>query len=95
MSITKDVVQNVAHLSRIDLTPEELEKLSKQLQAIVDFIDTLRKVDVENVAPTSHILPVNNIFREDIPCQSLPVDKALSNAPLREGNFFGVPKVID
>ena len=95
MSITKETVEYVAHLARIELKPKELEKFSKQLQAILDFIDQLNKVNIENIAPTSHILPIKNILREDLPKESLSNDKALMNAPGREGNFFGVPKVIE
>ena len=95
MSITKETVEYVAHLARIELKPKELEKFSKQLQAILDFIDQLSKVNIENIAPTSHILPIKNILREDLPKESLSSDKTLMNAPSREGNFFGVPKVIE
>ena len=95
MAITKETVDYVAHLSRIELKPEELEKLSRQLQDILDFIDKLKKLDIEDVPPTSHILPVNNVFREDKPHLSLPIDKTLSCAPSKEGNFFTVPKVIE
>ena len=95
MSITKETVQHVAHLARIELKPEELEKLSGQLQDIINFIDKLKKLDVNNINPTSHILPLKNVFREDTVRESLPVNKVLMNAPSREGNFFGVPKVIE
>ena len=95
MSLSKETVKYVADLSRIELKPEELEKLSRQLQAILDFIDKLSEIDTEDIQPTSHILPINNVLREDKPIKSLPIDKALGNAPAREGNFFVVPKVIE
>lgn len=95
MAITKETVEYVAHLARIELKPEELEKLSGQLQDIINFIDNLKKLDVNNVNPTSHILPLENVFREDTARESLPVDKVLMNAPCRKGNFFAVPKVIE
>ena len=95
MAITEDTVKYVAQLARITLAPKELEKLSQQLQGILDFIDKLKKVDVKDVAPTSHILPVNNVLRDDTPSESLASDKALENAPQRQGNFFQVPKVIE
>lgn len=82
-------------MARIDLETEELERLSGQLADILEFIDKLKKLNVENIAPTSHILPLNNILRQDTPQASLPCDKALDNAPDRQGKFFGVPKVID
>jgi aspartyl-tRNA(Asn)/glutamyl-tRNA(Gln) amidotransferase subunit C len=95
MALSKETVKYVADLSRIELNPDELEKLSKQLQAILDFIDKLSSVDIKNINPTSHILPINNVLREDRPRESLAIKKTLGNAPHPEGNFFGVPKVIE
>lgn len=95
MAISKETVEYVARLARIELQPKELEKLSRQLQDILVFIDKLNKADISDIPPTSHILPVNNVLREDSPGGSLPVDKALLNAPLRDGGFFVVPKVIE
>ena len=95
MAITKETVKYVAHLARIELKPEELEKLSGQLQDIINFIDKLKKLDVNNISPTSHILPLENVFREDTSRESLPVDKVLMNAPQKKDNFFVVPKVIE
>ncbi|MFH1269512.1 MAG: Asp-tRNA(Asn)/Glu-tRNA(Gln) amidotransferase subunit GatC [Candidatus Omnitrophota bacterium] len=95
MAITKDTVKYVAHLARIDLSPKELEKLSHELKEILGFIDRLTKVDIKDIAPTSHILPINSVLREDRPAESLPSDKALENAPKKQGSFFGVPKVIE
>ena len=95
MAIDKQTVKYVAHLARIELDAKELEKLSGQLQGILDFIDRLKKVDIKNIPPTSHISPIKNVLREDEPRQSLPVGKALENAPDKQGSFFGVPKVIE
>lgn len=95
MAINKDTLNYVANLARIELSSQELEKLSSQLQGIVDFIDQLSKVDVAKVMPTSHILPMNNVSRIDSPCKALPSDKVLMNAPQKEGDFFVVPKVIE
>jgi len=95
MAITKETVEYVAHLSRIELEPQELEKISGQLSSIVDFIDKLRSVNTDNIAPTSHILPINNVLRQDQPGKALPAEKALENAPEKCDNFFIVPKVIE
>jgi len=95
MAIDKETVKYVAHLSRIELGQQELDKLSRQLHDILDFIDTLNKLQVDNVIPTSHILPINNVLREDVPVKSLPIEETLINAPSREGSCFGVPKVIE
>lgn len=95
MAIDKNTVEYTAHLARIELGQPELETLSKQLHDILDFIDKLKEADVEGVMPTSHILPVNNVLREDIVKPSLPVEEVLKNAPNRQGNFFAVPKIIE
>jgi aspartyl-tRNA(Asn)/glutamyl-tRNA(Gln) amidotransferase subunit C len=95
MSISKETVKYVAHLARIELKDEELERLSHQLKDILGFIDKLKDLDIKEVNPTSHILPIHNVLREDAPGASLSCDKALVNAPCRKGNFFVVPKVIE
>ena len=95
MAISKETVEHAAHLARIELGANELEKLSRQLQDILDFIDKLKKIDIENIRPTSHILALNNVLREDAPKESLSPQKTLANAPVKEGNFFAVPKVIE
>jgi len=95
MIINKETVEYVAHLSRIELGPQELEKLSGQLSSILDFIDKLKSVNTDNIAPTSHILPVNNVLRQDQPGLSLSAEKALDNAPEKRQTFFVVPKVIE
>ncbi len=95
MPLSPEIVKYVADLSRIELTPEELNQLSQQLQTIIGFIDQLNSVDVSGITGTSYIFPISNTLREDIPRDSLPVEKTLSNAPRKKGNFFVVPKVIE
>jgi len=95
MEIKKETVQHVAHLARIDLEDNELEKMSHQLKDILDFIDKLKTLNVANTDPTSHILPINTVLREDESVESLSIDKTLFNAPQKKGNFFVVPKVIE
>jgi aspartyl-tRNA(Asn)/glutamyl-tRNA(Gln) amidotransferase subunit C len=95
MPLSKDTIEYVSHLARIELDAQELKEFSVQLEEIVNFIDTLKRIDIKDIPPTSHILPVNNIAREDKNRDSLPADKALLNAPQRKESFFGVPKVIE
>ena len=95
MPIDKETIKHVAHLARIELQPNELDKLSGELDEILGFIDKLKNLNVEQVNPTSHILPINNVLREDKPHVSLGPDKALENAPSKQGNFFSVPKIIE
>ena len=95
MSLTQDTVNQTAHLARIYLKPEELATISQQLKGILDFIDKLKELDVTEVQPTSHILPVHDIVRTDELRTSLPVEQALKNAPHKRDAFFSVPKVIE
>ena len=95
MAIDRETIQYVAHLARINLDAEQLERLSGQLKSILSFIDKLNKLDTKETLPTSHILPINNVLREDAPRESLPIEKTLANAPKKEQNFFVVPKVIE
>lgn len=95
VSISKETIEYVASLSRIELQPNELEKLSRQLQTILDFIDRLKKLEVKDVAATNHILPISDVFRPDKPVDSLPAEQVLLNAPAKKGNFFTVPKIIE
>lgn len=95
MSINREAVEYVAHLARIDLQPNELDKLSGELQAIIDFIDRLKKLEIKGVEPTSHILPINNVFKADKPADSLSAEQVLMNAPAKKTNFFVVPKIIE
>jgi len=95
MAIDDLTVGYVAHLARIELQPKELERLSRQLQGILDFIDKLKCADIRGVNPTSHVLAVHNIFRDDTAGLSLPAEDVLENAPQRQGDFYAVPKVIE
>ncbi len=95
MAIDKDTVRYVAHLARVRLNDKELDLLSGQLQDIVHFIDKLKELKVEGIKPTSHVLPVKNVFREDKSAQSLNVEDTLSNALMQKENYFIVPKVIE
>ncbi|MCX5695335.1 MAG: Asp-tRNA(Asn)/Glu-tRNA(Gln) amidotransferase subunit GatC [Candidatus Omnitrophica bacterium] len=95
MSIDKKTVENVAHLARINLDKKELDKISGQLEHILSFIDKLSSLNTDNIAPTSHILPISNVLRKDELRKSLPIAKTLMNAPAKQGNFFVVPKIIE
>ncbi len=95
MSLTAQEVQWVAHLARLQLTEAELETLTRQLSAIVDYVDLLKQVNTDNVEPMAHALTRTNVFRDDEPAPSLPVADALANAPQRRGDFYSVPAVLD
>jgi aspartyl-tRNA(Asn)/glutamyl-tRNA(Gln) amidotransferase subunit C len=93
MSIGIDEVKKVALLARLELGEGDLAGMAAQLSAILDYFDQLKQAPTEGVEPLAHPLNLHNIFREDEPGESLPVDAALANAPDRRDNFFGVPAV--
>jgi aspartyl-tRNA(Asn)/glutamyl-tRNA(Gln) amidotransferase subunit C len=95
MALSRDDVRWVAHLARLQLTDGELETMARQLSSILDYINQLQQVNTEGVEPLAHPLPVQNVFRDDEPAPSLPVEQALANAPDRRGDFYGVPAVLD
>lgn len=94
MKITIEEVQYIAELARLRLDDKEKKNFAKQLGQILNYIDVLSKIDTSSIKPTSHILPVENIFREDEVKDSLPGDEILMNAPDKEDGFFKVKKII-
>jgi aspartyl-tRNA(Asn)/glutamyl-tRNA(Gln) amidotransferase subunit C len=95
MSLSLDEVRKVAKLARLELAAADLARMADQLNRIIGYVDQLQQVDTDGVEPLAHPLPVQNVFREDEPAPSLPVDDALKNAPDRVGDYFGVPAVFD
>ncbi|HEA47149.1 MAG TPA: Asp-tRNA(Asn)/Glu-tRNA(Gln) amidotransferase subunit GatC [bacterium] len=93
--ITKKDVEYVAKLARLKLSEKEKEKFTKQLDQILKYVDKLNELDTKKVKPTSHVLPLKNVFREDKIKKSLEVEKTLENAPEKARGFFKVPKVIE
>jgi aspartyl-tRNA(Asn)/glutamyl-tRNA(Gln) amidotransferase subunit C len=94
MSLTLDEVRKVADLARLDLSAAELETMARQLSAIVEYINQLQSVNTDGVEPLAHALDLHDVFRDDVPGQSLSADDALVNAPARKGDFYSVPAVF-
>ena len=94
MKITKNEVLYVAELARLDLDEASIETFADQIGNILEYVDTLNRVDTEGVQPTSHAIFMNNAFREDRDHVHLDREAALANAPEREDGNFVVPKVI-
>ena len=88
-------VKYVAHLARLALTPEEQKQLGAQLGSILGYIEKLRELDVTNVEPTAHAVPMVNVTRPDEIRPSLSHDEALRNAPKQAGGLFVVPKIVE
>jgi aspartyl-tRNA(Asn)/glutamyl-tRNA(Gln) amidotransferase subunit C len=95
LSISKEQVQKVAMLGRLKLSEEEAEQYTTQLNDILQFVEKLNELDTENVEPTSHVLPMQNVLREDEVRPSLERDKALANAPEQQDGMFRVPAVFE
>ena len=94
MSLSADEVRKVAELARLEISDAELETMARQLSAIVDYINQLQEVNTDGVEPLAHALDLHDVFREDVPGQSLGPDEALANAPARKNNFYRVPPVF-
>jgi aspartyl-tRNA(Asn)/glutamyl-tRNA(Gln) amidotransferase subunit C len=90
MAITREQVLHVADLARLALTDEEIDRLGEQLGAILDAVGKVSELDLSDVEPTSHPLDLVNVWAEDEPRPSLPVEDALRNAPEREDTMFRV-----
>ena len=91
MAISEDEVLHVARLARLALTDEEIERLTGELGAILDAVGVVAELDLADVPPTSHPLDLVNVWDEDEPRESLPLDDVFANAADRDGDLFRVP----
>jgi len=89
--ISREQLLHVAHLARLELREDEIERLEGQLNDILAAVSKVSELDLSDVPPTSHPLEVVNVWADDEPRACLPVEEALANAPEREGDFFKVP----
>ncbi|CCO09250.1 Asp-tRNA(Asn)/Glu-tRNA(Gln) amidotransferase subunit GatC [Desulfotomaculum varum] len=92
--ISKQDVEHVALLARLELNEEEKELYTRQLNKILEAAKALQELATDNVPPTAHVLPLQNVFREDRVGPHIDPEKALANAPEREDCFFKVPKIV-
>ncbi len=88
-------IDQTAELARLNLKSAEREKLAKDLESILAYVDQLKELNTESVPPTSHVLPLENVFRKDEVRKTDIRDAVLDHAPKRESNFFKVPKIIE
>jgi aspartyl-tRNA(Asn)/glutamyl-tRNA(Gln) amidotransferase subunit C len=91
MAITRDEVLHVARLGRLALTDDELERLTGELDKILEAVGVVSELDLADVPPTSHPLDLVNVWDEDVPHDSLPLEDVLANAPESENGLFRVP----
>lgn len=95
VTVTLKDVEHVAKLARLALTDEEKETFTEQLNAILKYAEKLNELDTEGVEPTTHVLPVRNVMREDVTRPSWPLEETLKNAPEEEDGQFRVPAVLE
>ncbi|EMT44783.1 MULTISPECIES: Asp-tRNA(Asn)/Glu-tRNA(Gln) amidotransferase subunit GatC [Anoxybacillus] len=93
--ISIEQVKHVAHLARLAITEEEAAMFAKQLDAIITFAEQLNELDTEHVPPTSHVLNMKNVMREDVPAAGLPLEDVLKNAPDHQDGQFRVPAILE
>jgi aspartyl-tRNA(Asn)/glutamyl-tRNA(Gln) amidotransferase subunit C len=88
-------VEHVAKLARLELSDIEKDVFTDQLSNILTYVEQLNELDTKGVEPTSHVLDISNVMREDVPHESLPQEKALANAPEKAAGHYRVPKIIE
>src|SRR3972149_4678806 len=94
MAISREDVEHIAKLARLQLTEEEVKRFQIELGKIIEYFDQLKKLDTENVPPMTHAVPIENVLREDQVKESLLQEEALQNAPEKKESYFQVPKVV-
>jgi aspartyl-tRNA(Asn)/glutamyl-tRNA(Gln) amidotransferase subunit C len=95
MKITKQEVEHVAKLARLELSEQEKEKLTDQLSNILTYVEKLNELDTGGVDPTAHVLDIRNVMRNDVAGESLTRERALANAPEKAAGHYKVPKIIE
>ena len=92
--ITEDTVRHLAHLARIALTPDEVTRLTGELVAITAAVESVNRVATDDVPATSHPIPMENVWRDDVIADQLTIDEALSGAPDHDGSRFRVTAIL-
>ena len=95
MNITVADVEYVARLARLELGEADKILFAGQMGAILGYVEKLKELNTDGIMPTSHAVPMENAFREDLACRSIGIEQALANAPDRVESFYRVPKVIE
>jgi aspartyl-tRNA(Asn)/glutamyl-tRNA(Gln) amidotransferase subunit C len=95
MKITKEVVEYVAHLGRLEFSPDEVDVYTAQLDRILEYMDKLNMLDTTGIEPTTHAIPLVDVMRCDEVSTGLLVEESVGNAPERKDSFFKVPPIIE
>jgi aspartyl-tRNA(Asn)/glutamyl-tRNA(Gln) amidotransferase subunit C len=91
MSIDREQVLHVARLARLRLSEEEVDRMDGEMSTILEHVETMNELDLEGVEPTSHVVELQNVLREDVPRECLPRERALEQAPDAADGGFRVP----
>jgi len=92
-SISKDNVKHIAELAELEFSEKDIEKITSQIERILDHVVNISSVNTEGIPPTSHVLNIKNVFREDMAEESVAQESALKNAPDEANDGFKVPKI--
>lgn len=95
MKITEETIQYVAALAKLNVSEEEKKKVAEDLDHILDYIETMNSLDTEGIEPMSHVLPVKNVFREDVVINQNEREQLLKNAPVKKDGCYVVPKTVE
>lgn len=93
--ITKEQVKHVAHLARLSVSEDDVEQFTEQLDAIIGFAEQLNELDTKGVEPTTHVLDVKNVLREDVVKESLDLKEVIKNAPDEQDGQVKVPSILE
>ena len=93
--ISREEVGHVARLARLELSDQETAFFQKDLNSILNYVETLKGLDTDHVSPMSHVLEIDNVWRDDRPLARKETEPLLENAPMREGNYYKVPKILE
>lgn len=88
-------IDHLARLARLSLSDDEKKLFENQINSILSYVDKLNELDTSNVEPTSHVISISNVVRDDLPGASLDREDALMNAPDHTDKFYRVPKIIE
>ncbi|MFD1360799.1 Asp-tRNA(Asn)/Glu-tRNA(Gln) amidotransferase subunit GatC [Lentibacillus salinarum] len=93
--ISKDQVKHVANLARLAITEEEADMFTDHLSSIIQYAEQLNELDTDNVEPTTHVLDLKNVLREDKPKEWISKEDAMKNAPDEQEGYFRVPSILE
>ena len=93
--VSREVVEHVATLARLELSAEEVDRLQHEMGRILEHADKLQEVETDDIQGTSHVIPMTNVYREDEAGQSLTPEEVVANSPDSAEEFFRVPRIVE